>query len=162
MNEDLSVVLCDGILNVRAGAIIIKDGKVLMAGNKRIDYLYSIGGRIKFGETAEEAVVREVMEETGVKMEIDRLGFVHENFFYGDALTNRGKLIYEIALYFYMKVPDDFVLCNNSFTEDNQKEYLTWVPLGADVKIYPKFFMTELPRPTDSVRHFVTDDRVRS
>ena len=28
-----------------------------MVGNDR-DYLYSVGGRVKFGETAEEAVVR--------------------------------------------------------------------------------------------------------
>ena len=57
----------------------------------------SDNGRIKFGETAEEVVVREVFEETGMKMEIDRLGFVHENYFYGDTATNMGKLIYEIS-----------------------------------------------------------------
>lgn len=60
------------------------------------NYLYSVGGRIKFGETAQEAVVREVPEETGVKMEIDRLGFVHENYFYGDAPSNRhGKALHQ-------------------------------------------------------------------
>ena len=80
MNKDMCVACDDGILNVRAGAIIMKDGKLLMVGNDR-DYLYSVGGRVKFGETAEEAVVREVLEETGVQMEIDRLGFVHENYF---------------------------------------------------------------------------------
>ena len=78
MNNDMCVACDDGILNIRAGAIIMKDGKLLMVGNER-NYLYSVGGRIKFGETAQEAVVREVLEETGVKMEIDRLGFVHEN-----------------------------------------------------------------------------------
>ena len=54
-----------------------------MVGNERADYLYSVGGRIRFGETAEEAVRWEVYEETGVRMEIDRLGFVHENFLWG-------------------------------------------------------------------------------
>lgn len=80
MNKDMSVVCNDGIINIRSGAIIMKDRKLLMVGNNR-DYLYSVGGRLKFGETAEEAVRREVFEETGVKMEIDRLGFVHENYF---------------------------------------------------------------------------------
>lgn len=96
MSKDMCVVCDDGFLNIRAGAIIIKDGKLLMVGNNRDNYLYSVGGRLKFGETAEEAVVREVFEETGVKMEIDRLGFVHENYFYGDAPYNLNKLIYEI------------------------------------------------------------------
>ena len=104
MNKDMCVACDDGILNIRVGAIIMKDGKILMVGNDR-DYLYSVGGRVKFGETAEEAVVREVLEETGVQMEIDRLGFVHENYFYGDMPSNRNKLIYEISLFFYMKVP---------------------------------------------------------
>ena len=157
MNKDMCVVCDDGILNIRAGAIIMKDGKLLMAGNDR-NYLYSVGGRIKFGETAEEAVVREVFEETGVKMEIDRLGFVHENYFYGDAPSNLNKLIYEISFFFYMKVPETFVPISESFTEDNSKEHLVWVSLDEDIKIYPEFFRTELKNPTDTVKHFITKD----
>ena len=124
MKQDMCVTCDDGILNIRVGAIIMKNGKILMVGNGRSNYLYSVGGRIKFGETAEEAVVREVYEETGVKMEVDRLGFVHENYFYGDAPTNLGKLIYEISFFFYMKVPNDFEPISDSFTEDNCKEFL--------------------------------------
>ncbi len=158
MNQDMCVVCDDGILNIRAGAIIMKEGKLLMVGNNR-DYLYSVGGRLKFGETAEEAVVREVLEETGVKMEIDRLGFVHENYFYGDAPSNLNKLIYEISFFFYMKVPDTFAPISESFTEDNSKEHLVWVSLDEDIKIYPEFFRTELKHPTDVVKHFTTELR---
>ena len=153
-------VACDnGILNIRVGAIIMKDGKILMVGNERANYLYSVGGRIKFGETAEEAIVREVFEETGVKMEIDRLGFVYENYFYGDAPSNLGKLIYEISFFFYMKVPSDFAPISESFTEDNSKEHLKWVSLDEDIKMYPEFFRTELINPTDTVKHFIKDER---
>ena len=159
MKKDMCVACDDGILNIRVGAIIMKDGKLLMVGNEKTDYLYSVGGRIKFGETAEEAIVREVLEETGVKMEIDRLGFVHENYFYGDSPTNFGKLIYEISFYFYMSVPSDFTPISESFTEDNSKEYLKWVSLDEDIKMYPEFFRTELSDPKESVRHFVTDER---
>ena len=159
MNKDMCVSCDDGILNIRVGAIIMKDGKILMVGNERANYLYSVGGRIKFGETAEEAIVREVFEETGVKMEIDRLGFVHENYFYGDAPSNLGKLIYEISFYFYMKVHSDFAPISESFTEDNSKEHLTWVSLDEDIKMYPEFFRTELKNQADTVKHFVTDER---
>lgn len=86
--QDLTVDIDDGILNIRVGAIIMRNNKILMVGNERSDYFYSVGGRIKFGETAEEAVVREVFEETGVKLEVERLGYVHENFFVGDGKTN--------------------------------------------------------------------------
>ncbi len=50
----------------RAAAIIVEDGCVLLAGNEKEDYLYSIGGAVHMGETAEEAVKRETLEETGI------------------------------------------------------------------------------------------------
>lgn len=159
MKKDMCVACDDGILNIRVGAIIMQDGKILMVGNDRVDYLYSVGGRIKFGETAEEAIVREVLEETGVKMEVDRLGFVHENYFYGDAPSKQGKLVYEISLFFYMKVPHDFAPVSVSFTEDNSKEYLRWASLDENGKLYPEFFRTELRSPANTVKHFVTDGR---
>lgn len=70
MNKDMCVVCDDGILNIRVGAIIMKDGNILMAGNDR-DYLYSVVGRVKFGETAEEAVVREVLRKQAFILIID-------------------------------------------------------------------------------------------
>ena len=71
-------------------------------------------------------------------MEIDRLGFVHENYFYGDAPTNLGKLIYEVSIFFYMRVPDDFSTFSYSFTEDGSKEHLRWVSVNDDITINEK------------------------
>ena len=159
--SDMTVGCDNGLINIRVGAIIMKGDKFLMVGNERSDYLYSVGGRIKFGETAEEAVVREVFEETGVRMEIDRLGFVHENYFYGDAPTNLGKLIYEISFFFYMKVPEDFEPVSGSFTEDDSREHLRWLTSDDEITAYPEFFKTELRHPEMTVKHFVTDERER-
>ena len=64
----------------RAAAIIVEDGCVLFAGNELEDYFYSIGGGVHMGETAEDAVKREVFEETGVAYDVDRLAVIHENF----------------------------------------------------------------------------------
>ena len=160
MSMDMTVPCDNGLINIRVGAIILKDGKFLMVGNNiRPEYLYSVGGRIKFGETAEEAVIREVYEETGVRMEVDRLGFINENYFYGDAESNLGKLIYEISFFFYMKVPDDFEPECNSFTEDDHEEFLKWIAPDDQVKFYPEFFRTELLHPVNVVKHFLTDER---
>ena len=159
MHPDMCVPCGEGFVNIRVGAIIEKDGKLLMVGNERADYLYSVGGRIKFGETAEEAVVREVFEETGAKMEIDRLGFIHENYFYGDSPTNLGRLIYEISFYFYMKVPSDFSPISESFADDSSKEYLRWVSIDENVKMFPEFFRTDLRQPSDNVKYLITDER---
>ena len=159
MGRDITLKCDDGFINIRVGAIILKDNRFLMTGNKREDYLYSVGGRIKFGETAKEAVKREVFEETGVKMEVDRLGFVHENCFIGDAPSNMGKPIYEISFFFYMKVPDDFEPVSKSFTDDGCEEFLKWVSFDEEMTIYPEFFRTELKHPQKTVKHMVTDER---
>ena len=156
MKHDLCVKMEEGILNIRVGAIIMKDNRFLMVENDRFDHLYSVGGRIKFGETAEEAVVREVFEETGRKMEIDRLGFIHENFFPGDSLKKQGNIVHEISFFFYMNVPTDFEPVCDSFTEDGDKERLVWIRADHQKKYYPEFFKTELANPSKDVKHYVT------
>lgn len=161
MDKDMTVPCEDGFINLRVGAIIMKNGKILMVGNDRADYLYSVGGRIKFGETSEEAVVREVFEETGVKLEVDRLGYIHENYFYGDAESNLGKLIYEVSYFYFMKVPEDFEPVCMSMTEDDHEEFLCWIDINDPKRYYPEFYRTELLHPIDGVKHFATDERVR-
>ncbi len=160
MSKDMTVACENGFINIRVGAIIMKGKKFLMVGNHiRDEYFYSVGSKIKFGETAAEAVVREVFEETGVKMEIDRLGFVCENYFYGDSKLNLGKLVYEISYYFYMKTPADFEPVCNSFTEDDHKEYLVWIDCNEPKTFYPEFFRTELKNPVREVKYFLEDKR---
>lgn len=158
MNNDLCVKVEGGILNIRVGAIIMRDDEFLMVENDIFDHMYSVGGRIKFGETAEEAVVREVFEETGVKMEVDRLGFVHENFFPGDSLAKKGNIVHEFSFFFYMKVPEGFEPVCMSFTEDNVKERLVWIKADHHKKYYPEFFKTELQNPSAEIKHFVSSD----
>ncbi|MBO4626619.1 MAG: NUDIX domain-containing protein [Lachnospiraceae bacterium] len=159
MGKDMTVPCDEGLINVRVGAIILKDGKFLMVGSDLNDYLYSVGGRLQFGETSEEAVVREVYEETGVKMEVDRLGFVSEVYFYGDAPTNLGKTIYEVSFYYYMKVPEDFEPVSEDFQEGESTEHLRWVTPDDEIRMFPTFFKDELRHPENAVKYFVRDDR---
>ena len=155
---DLTLPAGDGIVNIRVGAIILKDGKLLMAGNPGEGYLYTVGGRVQFGESIEEAIRREVREETGAELEIDRLGFVHEDFFRSDNPAKLGKTVYELAFFFYMKTPPDFEPVSRSFAENGQLESLTWIDPQGDYQYYPEFFRTELARPVPEIRHIVTRD----
>ena len=158
-NRDLTVIDGRNMLNVRVAGIIIKDGKVLMVKNLRSDYIYSLGGRLKFGESAREGVVREVEEETGIRLEIDRLGFIHENFFVGSTPSKMNNQVYEITFYFYMKVPRDFYVETDVPTADDDRETLVWLDWHSDTTYYPQFFRTELDNPVQEIRHIVTDDR---
>ena len=155
---DMCVPCGEGVINIRVGAIILKNGRFLMVKSAESDYYYSVGGRIKLGETAEEAVVRETLEETGVRMEIDHLGFIHENYFMGDSPSKLGKVIYELGFYFYMKVPEDFEPVCRSITEDGLTEYLEWVSPDEPRTIFPAFFRTDLDISDRSVKHILKDD----
>ena len=158
---DMCISNDDGVINIRAGAIIMKDGKFLMVSNEGHDYLYTVGGPLKFSETAEEAVKREVFEETRIHMEIDHLGFIHENYFRGDMPYSYGKDVYEIGYYFYMRVPDDFEPDCRSLSSDNCSENLEFVSCDDSRIMFPAFLRTELSECSEQVRFISTDDRIR-
>ena len=59
----------------RAAAIIIEDGCVLFAGNEREDYLYSIGGGVHMGETAEEFFKKILAVASGEQTQSEKHGY---------------------------------------------------------------------------------------
>ena len=89
----------------------------------------------------------------------ERLGFIHENYFYGDIASNFRKLIYEVSYFYYMKVPDDFEHVCMTMTEDDHEEFLRWIDVDDPIMYYPEFFRSELLHPEAGVKHFVTDER---
>lgn len=140
----------------RAAAIIIENGHVLFAGNERESYYYSIDGGVHIGESAEEAVKREVLEETGVEYEVERLAFIHENFFDGDG-TLEGRECHEIALYFLMKPRGTQELNSNSYTQ-GVKENMYWLPIDKlnEYRAYPTFFREKLKDLKNEIQHIIT------
>ena len=143
----------------RACAIIIEDNEVLFAKNALDDYYYSIGGAVEVGETLEDAVKREVLEETGEDYEIDRLAFFHENFFNGSG-TLKGFECHEIAFYFLMKSKGKKDLKCNSTATCGAKESVCWLPIDRlkDYKAFPKFLADELGCLSNEVKHIVTKE----
>ena len=126
MEKDCCFTFENNWFRYRAAAIIIESGSVLLASNEKSDY-YAVGGGVHIGETAEDAVIREVYEETGINYEIDRLTFIHENFFDGDGITD-GLKCHEIAFYFLMKSRGTQVLNSNSVCLEGQ-EFMNWIPI---------------------------------
>jgi ADP-ribose pyrophosphatase YjhB (NUDIX family) len=140
----------------RAAAIIIEDGCVLYAKNELDSYYYSIGGGVHIGEKAEDAVKREVFEETGIAYEVDRLVFIHENFFDGTG-TLDGFKCHEIAFYFLMKSRGTKELNSNSYTQ-GVREYMHWLQIDnlKDYVAYPSFFAEKLLDLNNGVEHIIT------
>ena len=123
---DLTFKTGHGRFNYRVGAIIIHNGKYLLMRNTEAPYLYSVGGRVHYGETTEEAVTREVHEETGIELNVERPLFFQEQIF--DEVVS-GEHVHEIAVYFLMEDSDrlDHLECR-SVTERGASEELVWIP----------------------------------
>lgn len=75
---------------IRAVAIIVNNGKVLLMHrvNNGKEYHVFPGGGVENGETIEQAVLREVQEETSLEVKIEKMLYHHilddntEQFFY--------------------------------------------------------------------------------
>ena len=85
--------------NYRACAMIISENRILAMHDERSPYFYLPGGRVKMGETAEQAVVREIWEELGVKLKIARPLWLNQAFFTEEV---DGIRYPELCIYFLM------------------------------------------------------------
>lgn len=146
----------EGTFNYRVGAIILDGTKALMAYDSRHKQYYSVGGRVHFGESSEQAVLREVYEETGVRAEIDRLGFVHETFFEID-----GMPFHELAFFYYIKPFDYGKIDFEAVKCDGESEKILWVDLKDEAffegkMFFPEFFKTELLSDSREIKHIIT------
>ena len=58
---------------IAVSAVILEQGNVLLAHRRDIDWWNLPGGGLELGETVDDALHREVFEETGLEVEIERL-----------------------------------------------------------------------------------------
>ena len=161
MDQDCGFIKGDKWFRYRAAGIIVEDDCVLFAGNEVDDYYYSIGGGVHLGESSEEAVKREVLEETGIEYEVDYLAIIHENFFVGTS-NLEDALCHEICFYYMMKPKGNKNLKSHSLTQGVLKETMHWIPIDQveKYKAYPTFMKEYLKSDHRDLIHILTDERV--
>lgn len=143
---DISFKTGNEKFNYRVCAIILNDRKILAMHDERSPYFYLPGGRVKLGETAEEAVIREVKEELEIAAKIDRPLWLNQGFFTEDV---DGLQYHEICIYFLMDISDTDLLSkgNKFFLQEGKHqhtfEWLQWERLQ-DEYFYPIFIKKEI------------------
>ena len=160
ISKDITVKVSDGKFNYRVGAILIDSGEILMVKNQDSHFYYTVGGRVQFGESLHEAILREVYEETKIRIEIGHLAFIHENFF---TLESDGEFYHEVSLFFLMKPHKGLrEATGGSFREEYGDVSFHWLPINeiGNYHIYPEFFRSELLGMTADVKHFVTRNEI--
>ena len=98
---DISFKVENKKFNYRVCAIMIQDEKILAMQDERSPYYYLPGGRVKLGETAEDAIIREIKEELKIMPSIIRPLWLNQAFFKEDV----DKLTYhELCIYFLVDI----------------------------------------------------------
>lgn len=84
--------------------IIIQDDKVLLSPQFGIGHDLP-GGGMELEETAEQALIREVKEETGYDVEVVKFADMRENFFVWHPIdSTHHKFYHSICLYYVCKI----------------------------------------------------------
>ena len=78
MNESESTYIMPTHIIASAGVVINDDDEILLVNSNHYGWMFP-GGQVEVGENAIDAVKREVMEETGIEIEVEKLFCVSSN-----------------------------------------------------------------------------------
>jgi inorganic pyrophosphatase len=144
------------VFNYRVVGVILHEGRVLLQSAEDIDFWVLPGGRGELGESAQEAVVREMFEELGEVAEVRRLLWVLENFF-----DYQEKSWHEISFFFLLSLPPGSPVYSRVEFEGYEpvieaKLVFRWFSLDAlnSITLYPVFLrkaLHDLPETTQYV-----------
>ncbi len=113
------------IFRPSAYAIIRHEDRVLLLNMRSTGKLFLPGGGSEIDERLEDALRREVREETGLEIEIERFVAFKEDFFYYDPLD----FAFHGLLFFYLCKPLTFDLASNDQIEDDEVDAPRWASI---------------------------------
>jgi ADP-ribose pyrophosphatase YjhB (NUDIX family) len=157
--QDILLTTNEGVFSYRVAGILIRDGKVLL---QRVinDPAYAFpGGHVNFGETSEQAVIREFKEEIAADIRPIRLLWIGENFFpWGEKNCHQIGLYYLLALGDETQIPLDSIFYARDEVERKacQLEF-SWVDLTKlkHTELYPIIAKEKLMDLSDHIEQFV-------
>lgn len=113
-------------LRISAYGIIIHEGRVLIVNTRSSGKWFFPGGEVEIGEKIEEAIKREVKEETGIKIEVEKFLTFKETYFYYDPWDKA----WQNYSFFYVCRPLTFDLTEKHQVEFDEAEKPEWVELS--------------------------------
>ena len=122
-NADISWRVPGGRFNLRAAAMITRDDQILLCQVDPLGCWFLPGGRVRFGESSDAALARELAEELGLDLPPGRPALIVENIFTEETLEH------ELGIYYRLTWPD--ALAGDDLTTGTEPGHLfRWVPLS--------------------------------
>lgn len=121
-------------MRIRSAAIVIKDNSLLVMERHKAGWEYFAfpGGGVEAGERTDEAVVREVLEECSIEVQVEKLLYKQE---YDDG----SKQYFYLAKYISGEPQLDII--SEEFLENSPDNYYNprWLSLAElkDTRLYP-------------------------
>ncbi|MDJ1476159.1 NUDIX domain-containing protein [Bacillus sp. LS15-K4] len=137
---------------LRAEVMILNEdhSKVLVQCDENESFYRFPGGSIEFGETAKEAIIRELMEEYDLKIDVQELAVVNEHIFewknekgHHCTLIHRGTVQERITNEIRHKEYEDIILIWKSINELMEKP------------TYPEGIINYLEEDNCNIIHFI-------
>lgn len=135
-----------GRFNYRVCAVLLDGERILALHDERSPYFYLPGGRVRMGERAEDAVLREVREELGIEARILRPLWLCQSFFNEDVAHVD---YHELCLYFLLDISGTDLLSRGDRFRGPELRHVhdfEWLPFDRlrEEYFYPLFLKTEI------------------
>jgi 8-oxo-dGTP pyrophosphatase MutT (NUDIX family) len=148
------------IFQMRIAGLAFRDGHVLVHRAVHEAFWTFPGGRAEVGETSSETLKREMREELGVEVTVERLLWSVENFFHYE-----GHYFHEYGLYYLMSLPAGFPFHPSDIVhrvQDGHELEFKWAratkPALKALHIPPYFIANEIEDLPQTPRHVIWRD----
>ncbi len=138
----------------RTAGVILHGGYILLQHDTGTWFLP--GGRVELLELAQTALERELYEELGITVTVERLLWVFEGF-----APQWGKIRHELGMYFLVYLPPDPLRDNKAAPIVRPEQHYTlhfqWIPLANldELALYPPFLARKLSHLSEGIEHLV-------